>query len=453
MKKRVPSGNDRKSVMRFRDEGGLWYGLDNAAIIMPAVSNATNTSLFRISVDLVEAVKLPLLDAALARVARRFPYFVVELRRGFFWHYLVPHLAPPRVQPDSASPCQGFSIHNRGTLLFRVRARGRTIAGEFSHILTDGTGGMRFFKNLLVEYCRLLDPADAGLRPGSAAIAGDPDLYDLDAPIEAEETEDAYNRYYSGNYPFPEREQPAFHIHSALLPRGIHRVTTGIIPLADFHAKAKEYGASITELLTAIYIDALQGIWREAPPLRRRSHRLSIEVPVNMRSFLPTRTNRNFSLFVHASLDMRLGPREFSEIVAKVHHQLQHEIDIQGMARHIARNVRGGRALFIRAIPLAFKAPLMKVLYTHFGENLISGVMSNIGCVRLPESVTARVAAFGFVPAPSNYGKTKAAVLSWNGNLYLGFGSLARSRELERRFFARLQSLGVPVRVECNLEE
>jgi len=49
--------------------------------------------------------------------------------------------------------------------------------------------------------------------------------------------------------------------------------------------------------------------------------------------------------------------------------------------------------------------------------------------------------------------KTNAFVRRWKGNLVVDFGSLGRSRELERLFFSRLASLGLPVRIECNLRE
>jgi hypothetical protein len=441
--------NRKKAVIRFQDDGGLWYGLDNAAIIMPAVSGPVETSLFRISARLDGPVKLPALQFALDRIVARMPYFVVELRRGFFWHYLVEHRGRPEVEPDSLSPCQGFDMHRNGTLLFRVRARGSSIGAEFSHIISDGTGGMRFFKNLLVEYFRLLEPADRSL--DFQSISADTDFLDLDAAPDPEETEDAYHRNYPGDYPFPPPEPSAFHLKSALLPKGSNRVTTGVIPLASILPKAKEYGASLTEFLTAIYLEALQTIWLATPGPKRSS--ISLEVPVNMRNFFVTKTNRNFSLFVHAMLDMRLGPWELPEIIAKVHHQLRHEIDVQGMKRHIQRNVRGGRAFFIRAIPLALKAPLMRTLYNHFGLNLISGVISNMGPVKMPESAARRIESFTLIAAPASVTKTNAALLSWKDKLYFTFGSLARSRELERLFFSRLQSLGVPVRVECNFEE
>lgn len=438
--------NRRKARTGFRDESGSWYILDNAATIMPPTTDSVATGLFRVSADLDAPVNLPSIQVALERTARRFPYFSVELRRGLFWYYLEPHEKPVRVELDPESPSQSFRMRRRGTCLFRVRVRGRRIACEFSHALTDGTGGVRFLKTLLVEYFRLR---------GVEAGGEDPDVYRLDEKPEAEEYEDAYNRHFSGVYPHPEAGKPAFQLGARLLPRHQYRVISGVLPLASALAKAKEFGVSLTELLAAAYLDALQSIWFSAPEKERRRQRpvAAVEIPVNMRKFYPTKSNRNFSLFVLLTQDYRLGRRDFAEIVQRAHHQMRMETDAPSIARQISRNVAGTRSLLVRLVPLFVKDFFARILFQAFGENLISGFISNLGPVSLPPGPAAHVERFDFVPAPSKVTKTNASVLSWKGNLVVDFGSLGRSRELERLFFSRLASLGLPVRIECNLRE
>jgi hypothetical protein len=121
------------------------------------------------------------------------------------------------------------------------------------------------------------------------------------------------------------------------------------------------------------------------------------------------------------------------------------------MARHISRNVSGGRMFFVRIMPLVLKGPFMRLLYSYYGENIISGVMSNLGAIDFPEALAPHIERVDFIPAPSRVLKTKASVGSWKGRLYVNFGSIGRSRELERHFFSRLRSLGLPVKIECNL--
>jgi len=439
MRREGREGGAARSRTRYDDEAGTWYSLDNAGIIMPATSDAVMTNLFRLSATLDEELDPRLLDQALAAVAGRFPYFVVELRRGLFWHYLVPHEAPLRIESDSTYPMQDYDVNRRGRCLFRVRAAGRRIACEFHHSITDGTGGMRFLKNLVAEYCRLR----------WSAAGGDDDLYRLDERPAAEEYEDAYGRHYRVDYPPPADLRRAYRPPSDPLPRFVYRVTCGIVPLAPALAKAKEYGASLTELLASVYIDALQELWLASSSRPRRSQ-LSLSIPVNMRKLYPSRTNRNFSLLTFITQDMRLGHREFAEIVKRAHYQLRFEIDARTMGSQLSRNVSASKLFLFRLLPLPIKGRVLKVLHSSFGESLYSGSISNIGPVSLPEPIATHVERLDFVPSPT-HGKTNVGVLSWNGAIYITFGSLGRSREVERLFFTRLRKLGLPVRVECNL--
>jgi hypothetical protein len=445
---RTERSNIRKARIAFHDETGTWYGLDNAATIMPAISDTVSTSLFRIEVRVDHEVDPLVLTKALRRTGDRFPYFVVELRRGFFWYYLERHTQARLVRQDSACPCQDYNINKRGNALIRIMAEGRRIAGEFSHALTDGSGGLRFMQTMLTEYFRL-----RGVHPGAALGEGEfADIYRIDDLPKAEEYEDAYNRHFTRKLPIPDPGIPAFQIRSATLPRHRFRITSGTLPLAPLLAKAKSYGVSLTELFAAVYLDALQEIWLASGKRAQKRWLLGVEIPVNMRKFYPTLSNRNFSLFVIVNQDMRLGKRDFDEIVLRAHRQLRMENDERTIARQITRNVGGSRNLAVRLVPLFVKDFFAHILFAKMGESLISGFVSNLGRVAMPPGPAAHIERFDFIPTPSPVTLTNAAVLSWKDSVHINFGSLARSRELERLFFTRLRRLGLPVRVECNLQ-
>lgn len=435
--------NARRARTHFHDETGPYYTLDNAAIIMPAVSDARNTFLFRMSATLDHPVVLSALSAAMGRAAKRFPYFMVELKRGFFWYFLQPMDRVPVPQYDNGPPNMGFRLRHRGEFLFRVRVSGKRIACEFTHILSDGTGCFAFLKCLLIEYFRELGVAST-LGPDDMAIGDEPD---------PAEYEDAYHRFYKPGVPGPGPVPQAYHIESRLMPVGEYRVTCGIMPVAALAAQAKARGVSITEFLVATYLHALIRI-RQADVEAGRKPRpvVSLEVPVNMRKFYPTKTLRNFSLFALPSVDTRLGKWTFDELVAHVHHQLRIEADERRMATQIARNAGGGRKLIVRLFPLALKDFFAHLLFERLGEGMMSGMLSNLGPVSMPPEISPRIERFDFVGAPSKIIKTGASMLSWNGDAHVSFHSMAESREVERLFFSHLSSLGVPVRVECSME-
>ncbi len=426
----------------FESASDRWYSLDNAAIIMPAVSDGVATSLFRAAVILDEPVRLPVLAEALRNVAQRFPYFLVELRRGFFWYYFQPSRRLPAPIADEGWPCQNFDPRRSGTHLFRVRLRGRRIACEFSHILTDASGALVFLKSLLAEYFRLQgvpsEPSPEVLLPGTSP--------------HPHEYEDAYHRYFRGGWPHPEPRPRAFRPVEPALPFGQYRAITGVLDLASAMEAAKSRSATITEFLTAALMYAYQGIRDSYPERLRRALRpiAAVEVPVNMRKFYPSRTLRNFTLFLLPSVDLRLGPYSFEDLVGIVRHRMALENDEREIARQISRNAGGGRNLFVRAVPLVLKDFFARMLYDSLGEGLITGLLSNLGSMSLPSPLDERVERFEFLPAPSRELKTNAAVYSWKGRLYISFGSRSRSREVERRFFTLLASLNLPARIECD---
>ena len=345
------------------DEHGPWYRLDNAAIIMPAVSTRRGTSFFRIAMDLDHPVRLDYLDLALERIAPRFPFFMVELKRGLFWYYFQPRRVPLHAESDLGPPCMGVAVRKQGAALLRVRSRDAVLACEFSHLLTDGYGGLTFFKALLVEYFKA-----QGLESSAENIG-----IDLSAPPRQEEFEDAYQRFYRPGLPLPDPQPRVFHIPSEFLPHQRYRILSGELAVDELKAAAKAHGGSVTEFLAAIYFESLIKLREALPPrkLERANPRISLEIPVNMRQFFPTCTLRNFSLFLLPRLDTRLGPWTLDELVRFVHHYMAIENDPRRIAREIGRNAGGGRKLVVRLIPLFVKNFFARILFDALGEGLM----------------------------------------------------------------------------------
>lgn len=439
----------------FHDIVGPWYSLDNAASIMPSTSDSTSTHLFGLAVTFEEDVDRGILRMALDATVARFPYFAVELRRGLFWPYLVPHRNGVPIEDDVPSaPLIDYDVNRHGHCLFRVRVGGRRLLCEFHHSIADGTGGMRFLKNLVVEYLRLKGLAPEGADRGSEALAaGDPDIYDLGASPGPEENEDAYDRYADTGLPSPENPPVAYSPRRHWIGKHRYRITCGIIPLPDVLSKARELRVSVTELLAATYLDALQELWLRATPARQRRQRstIVIDLPVNLRQHFPTGTNRNFSLTAQVTQDMRLRKRDFEDIVRRAHHEFRNANDARAFGRQIARNVGASRSLAFRLIPFPAKELLYRFLFRFFGSSIYSGSISNLGSVSLPPWAAAQVRRFDFLPSPY-VNKGDIGVLSWKGFLHVSLGSMDTSRELERLFFSRLRKVGLQVRIETNLD-
>ena len=417
-----------------------WLPLDNAAKIFPAVQSQEHTTVFRLSVILNEPVNITCLLNSIRKIELRFPYFKVSLRKGFFWYYL-EHIDRPLVPlTDNQGLCRAFNVqHEKDALLFRISVLRNRISVEFSHILTDGTGAKVFFTALLTTYFT-----------EKGHIVNDIPGFSLDSSISDQEFEDAYNHYFNAGIPPVIQYTKAFHLPYKLNDKPRFHVLVALLSLNQIKSKAREKGISITDYLVSVYLFILQEIFHELPRYSRFRRRkiLRIQVPVNLRRIYPTKSLRNFSLFLLPEIDLRLGRYTIDEISKIVYHKMQLETDAKLINKIIARNVGSEKNVIVRGIPLFLKSLILYFKYYSQGANQYSGVVTNIGRVELPDEMMRQIGYFVFIPPPPNKKlKVNCAVIGFNDKLVISFGNITSSNELEKKFFRFLISQGVQVKL------
>jgi hypothetical protein len=89
----------------------------------------------------------------------------------------------------------------------------------------------------------------------------------------------------------------------------------------------------------------------------------------------------------------------------------------------------------------------LSFLHDRLGDNLYSGVLSNLGPVTMPEIMRGYVRSADFVLGPNPILKKNLAVVSLGDELTLTFGSVIERRDLERIAFRTLVSHGITVTV------
>ncbi|KON26690.1 hypothetical protein AC481_06655 [miscellaneous Crenarchaeota group archaeon SMTZ-80] len=417
----------------YQESKNFWLTLDNAAKIYPAIISDELTSVFRISAVLTEPVKIKNLLKAVHSIETRFPYYKVQLKKGFFWYYLEHIDQPITVEVDDKTPCRKFP---KGKLMFRILVLKNRISTEFSHVLTDGAGAFEFFKSLLVLYfkeCGATIPEDFNF------------LHPTDI-VSEEEFEDSYNRYFKENIPAMVKQSKAFHLPYSLNPSPRFDAINVVLSLKEIKDKAAEKSVSITIYLISIYLLILQEIHENLNMLSRykKNKCLRVEVPVNLRNIYPSRTMRNFSLFVMPQIDLRLGHYTFEEIIKTVHHQIHLEADEKLINKNIARNVGYEKKLFIRGIPLFLKSLILNYKFYSLGTSQYSGVLTNLGMVTFPSEINRHIDYFILTPPPPNKMlKLSCGIIGFNDKLVLSFGNITRSKEFEQKFVKFLAGEGL----------
>jgi len=426
--------------MKAVDVTGDWLPLDNAAKIYPSTASLKSPAEFRLTFCLKEPVRLLWLQRALKKVMPRFPYFQVYLRRGFFWYYLQRNDMVPEVEILQNVPLSILSIRERNSPLLRVSARERTIAVDFSHILTDGNGGMRFLFTLAAEY----------LRQGGIDVGSHPGIMDPNSCPAAGEFEDAHRRNFEKRTSSPEKMPPAYHMAGSPFRARRFRVLNARLPVSDVLSLARHFQVTLTEYLSALYVYCLMEIY-DLEKLRGRKQKRSIirlEIPVDMRQYFPSETMRNFSLYLSPEINMKLGKYGFDEIVTRMHHSIQLLKNRKQLSRQISRNVGSELNPAVRYMPLAVKDILLSSVYSRLGEALHSGVLSNLGVIRPPSILEDHIESVRVHINPNHVMKKGCAVLTFKEQLSVSFTSVIESTTLERLFFSHFTRLGIPVQLE-----
>src|SRR5512133_2824848 len=431
------TGIDTKSIQELG-----WLKLDNAAKLFPAIMSGELTAVFRITASLKKPVKFAIVKEAVEITSRRFPYYSVSLGSGLFWYYLEYNHQLPRIQTEEKIPCTAFAAGRKNEPLYRILVRENRISVEFIHILTDGGGAFEYLKTLLYTYFRL----------DGNQISTNEGIILPESPITSEEMEDGYKRFFRKKTPPPGKLTKAWHLPFSLNEKPRLNIIRSEIAVDKLLEVARKYNVSITEYLVSVYLYTLQTIYLEEKAKQKQKRGvLRIEVPVNLRKKFPSKTMRNFSLFVLPEIDLRLGIYSFEEILRIVNYQLQTGADIKQIVRFLSQNVGHEKSPFIRVLPLFIKSMAISAVYRRLGSNQCSGIMTNLGRVKLPEEMEELIDGIELVPTPPNtHVKISTAMVTFGNTLHLNFSNISGSTIFEMYFLKYLTESGIPVKILNN---
>ena len=407
----------------------LWYSLDDAAKIYPLSIKHGRMAVFRLSVYLNEPVRPELLQIALTFTIKRFPSFATTVKKGFFWHYLDAAKRRYPIEPETTVPCRPLRIEKSGSPAFRVLYYQKRISVEYFHILTDGTGGMVFLKTLLAEYLRLLGVRSA---PGEGILSPQdlPDSAEFRNEFSrAEETEKT-----SG---FVDRV--AVQMSGRLSRRKPNRILHFRLDAAKLKEAAGRRNATITAYTLALLFlagraatDDLEG-------------EFSIQVPVNMRKFHPSKTVRNFAMYCSIRLPVS-AVTDMDSILVVISQQLIQKASEEAMSEMMGSTRRMVNRL--RLIPLFIKAPLARMVYGFLGDQIFTNTLSNLGVVTLPTELAAQVDCMDFVLGTALSNRASCAMVTCNNVAMLSITKMTADPSFEEALYRLLCADGVLPAVE-----
>ena len=412
--------------------------LDNAANIYPASMSKEYCSLYRMLVTMTENIDVTILQEALTTVAERIPTFRCTLKAGAFWWYLDRCDAAPIVRP--LKPLKNFRFKDQDGLLYRISVEGKQLSLDVFHALADGNGAMVFLMTLAGEYVRL--------RYGTSIQYNYLVLDPKDRPAYAE-VEDSFKSVFSGRHGQLEKNVDAYHIRGTVMPFGTVKDLRVVMKADSVRQVARKYGCTVTELLTATMLCALQQEHRRDASRKKRSV-LKVSVPVNLRPIYQSRTVRNFSSYVNLGVDVKDGYMTFEEMVNAVRAQKDHDLKRENLEPKIAANVELEEMLLVRMIPLILKHPIIDIINLLHGDRFCSQTLSNMGNLNVPKALLPFIQNVDFVLGRQRGNSGAVSCVSYNGHLCLHITRKIYSDSFEQAFLYQLQRLGLSLNISLS---
>ncbi|MEG2175674.1 MAG: hypothetical protein RRY97_02275 [Oscillibacter sp.] len=423
----------------MKEASGRWYRMDSAAILYSALQSEEYSAAYRFSALMAQEVDPLALQQAIDLTMPRFPGFSVRVARGFFWYYLEPNLAPgPFLKEDVSDPCQPFRFREDNGWLVRFYHYRNRISLEVFHALSDGAGAITFFRTLLAVYLRQL----------GYEIPNGKGVLDVSAPPRREELEDAYTRYAGQRAPRLTYPPKAYLNTGTAEPFYTFHVTMGFVPLDTLKSKAREYGASVTEYLAAVLIRVILDRQHQERPLRERE--VALAIPINLRSFFPTDTLRNFITTVRPSIDPGLGEYTLQEIVSQVRHYMKLHTNRQELRAAFTRNVRFTTHPVLQLIPVFVKNPVMALNYRLLGVRPYSGTFTNPGAFEVPPAMGDHIVGMEVILGQATVARCHCSSISYGNTMEITLAGTQAETDTECAFFRFLIREGIPVRIESN---
>lgn len=417
-----------------------WSRLDNAAKIFPSNSSKADSKVFRFSCELKERVDAALLQLALDETMEQFPFYQSVMKQGLFWYYFEDSDLKAVVRPEDKPPCLPLYDAERRSLLFRVLYYDRRISLEIYHALTDGTGALQFLCTLVYYYLLERYPSDFRQHVPELTYGAS----------QSQKWDDSFQKYYEKPEDMPAVprilwKRKAYHLRGERMPARRLAVIEGRMSLQTLLACSRARGVTLTELQVAVLICSIH----EGMRLRDKKNPVVITVPVNLRSYFPSESVRNFFATINISYDFSRQEDSLEAVLNYVRQSLRENLTEENLRKRMNTLCALEHNIPVRIVPLPAKGPVLRIA-NFFSNRQVTASFSNVGRVTMPEEMERYIRQFGVFSSPN---KLQASACSFLDHYVVSFAGPFYHHDVERVFFRNLVRLGIDVVITTNLSQ
>ena len=413
-----------------------WRKLDNSAKIFPLSESNKYSTVFRYSVVLKESVDKETLEKAVLKALTRYKEFKVKMTRGIFWYYLEENPKKPIIQEEIYYPCKRIKPIYNNDYLFSVTYFEKKINIEIFHSLTDGNGGLIFFREIIYNYLEmkhteLVDEEERKARKVKI------------------DSEDSYMANFDKKTKKSKGNKRAYILRGKELKFNQVSVNHLLINNDDIKKECTKYDVSTTQYLTSVLIWSIYNAnVLKYKSLFKNKKPINVCIPVNLKKYYKSNTMSNFFSYISVNAEMDICI-SFEEIIKFVKSEFETKLAKEEIAKTMSDNIKIGSNIFISAIPLSLKKIIIRSIYTEI-QKFLSITYSNIGKVGIIGKYQDYIDYFLLLIAPEHIEKIKCSSCTYVDKVIFTFTSVLNDNSIEKYFYNFLKSQNVNLQVESN---
>lgn len=404
-----------------------WRKLDNTAKIF-SLDDKNNTNIFRFSAILYQDIDKDILKSAVEKSLDNYSIFKVKIGTGLFWNYLEFNSKEIIIKEEDEIPCEHIDFKKNNDYLFKITYYKKKINLDIFHVLTDGTGAIEFLKSIVYNYLSLKYNI-----PFNEDIKNDISY------------QDQYLKCYNKELKINNDFKKAFQIPGKV-SKEQNNTYHYIINVYDIKKVCKSYDVTITEYLTAVYIYSMYLAFYN----KKSQKEIVITVPVNLRKYYDVNTLSNF--FVCMNVNPKILEKNlttFDEILKQVHIEFIEKLKADEIKSYLTRDVKLGRNIMIRLVPLFIKKMFIKFIGKLF-SNSSTSTLSNVGIVDVDDKFKKYIDNILVLVMPGETQKIKCTICSFNEKLNVTINSNVDHGDFGDIFLKLLQSKIKNINLETN---
>jgi hypothetical protein len=394
-----------------------------------------DTRVFRLVCELKEEVDPEILQQALDMALEQFPYMNCCLRKGIFWYYMDEMEHGAKVREEDTVALRALYVPGRKNLLYRVTYFGKRINLEMFHVLSDGTGGFMFFREILTDYLILKYDLDRS------------QIIEADSSV-VEKQDDAFSKYYekdkkrSRNYIKEMFPVKAYQVKGVKDPNLDEHLIEGTVSAKKIIEIAHGFHVTLGVLATSIWIEAI------VKQMKRSEYNrpVVVSVPVNLRQFYPTETTRNFFGVINVTYDPHHYDGSLESVMKDVEQSFREELTDEKIAATMNSYAALEHNIAVKVVPLFIKDLVLMGIANMMNQGVTTSV-SNVGKVQISPVLHPYINKFcSFMSNKSVF----VCISTFEDNMVFGIVSCFEKHPTAQYFFRRLRELGVEVEIASN---